>query len=666
MTHSLKQNLSLPPEQQAIRDKCFHPTGTFVAFQEVEIEQSISDRFETIVAKFADRLAIKSTHCVLTYDQLNKSANRLAHFILARRSDRQAPVALYFEQSVPLIVANLAVLKAGKIALHVNPNSPWSRTARQLEHSEAQMILTDSKNLMSAREWITGSRQLINVDNVDPDNSDENLQLPLSPDDYANLGYTSGSTGHAKGVVKSHRSILRDVFNFTNSCHVCAEDRLTIVGHSVIGKHLLQGLLNGATQYVSEFKTEGLLHLARSLMQDQITIFITLPTVFRHLLSTVPIQNQFSKLRLIRLSGEPLVKQDLELYKKHFSSDCLLVNTYAAQELGDVCHYFIDKSTVIDANRVPVGYPVENSKVIVVDDLGNEVGIDQPGKIVVQSRSLRPVYWKMNDTIYEQFPTIHNVEHQIQITDDLGRISEHGCLMHLGRQDTIVKIRGLRVDVGEVEATLAGHPGVKQAAVVTRETSLGDTIVAAYVVPHSHQVPSVSDLRRFLHQRLPDFMVPTVFSLLSELPLTATGRVDRRVLPNPPERRPNLNTPFVEPGTKVEHIITRIWAEILSLEEIGLNDNFFDLGGHSLGAMRVVSQVVKQFQIDMPLKSLFESPTVAEMAAIITQNQAKPASDAELTQMLREVQALTEEEAKNVLAVENEESTKANGHKMTR
>jgi acyl carrier protein len=191
---------------------------------------------------------------------------------------------------------------------------------------------------------------------------------------------------------------------------------------------------------------------------------------------------------------------------------------------------------------------------------------------------------------------------------------------------------------------------------VAKEVPSGDTILVAYIVCNSEQMLTVTALRNFLAERLPEYMVPAVFTFLRKLPLTATGKVDRRALPDSTNSRPNLMTPYVEPRTTVERELVLIWGEVLSLREIGINDNFFDLGGHSLTAMRVVSRVITQFQLEIPLQSLFQSPTVAEMATLISQNQTKQASDTDLAQMLREVEAMTEEEAQRQIAKESAQS----------
>ena len=633
---------NLPPEQQAIRAKCFHPTGTFVEFAKEEVEQSIPDRFEKIVRMYPDRIAVKTKDQTVTYSQLNQAANRLAHALVARRGKRQEPVALFFERSVPLIIANLAVLKAGMIAMHVDPAAPPARIAHILNDSRAALVLTNRENCAIASEWAKGGKELLNLDDLNSNYVDENVKVSIRPGDYANITYTSGSTGTAKGAVKTHRSVLRVVMNVTNVCHICADDRLAIFGRGAIGKHLFNALLNGATQYLIHSREDGLLHLRDRLIQEDITILLTLPTAFRHFATSLPVQERFPRLRLIRLSGEPLVKADLDLYKKHFSSECILVNTYAATETGELCCYFIDKTTRISGNHVPVGYPMKDMDVFVLDDRGNTTEYNQAGEIVVRSHFPFRGYWRANKKLQTNFISRKK---RLYRTGDIGKMSKDGCLVHLGRKDFRVKIRSFRVDVGEVEATLAEHPDVKQVAVVPRELPSGDTTLIGYIIPSGERVPTVTNLRAFLTNSLPDYMVPANFIILDKFPLTATGKVDRRALPDRSELRPQLDNSYVPPRMPIEKELVAIWAQVLAVDRVGIHDNFFDLGGHSLTATRVVSQVIKQFQVEVPLQLLFQSPTVAEMAAVIMEHQARKLSEKDLERILTELESMSDEEA---------------------
>lgn len=650
----------LPPEQQAIRDKCFHPSGTFVEFREEEIEQSIPDRFEKIVARFPDRVAIEIENQQITYDQLNRAANRLARAILAARGKGDEPVGLFLEHGLLPIVANLAVLKAGKVSLQLDLSAPRARIAHILEDSQAALVVTHGKDASMAREWAAGKKALINLDELDSNLGDQNLGMVTPPDSYAYIRYTSGSTGQAKGAVKTHRHALHAVMVSTNNFHLCMGDRVSHLGRESLGKHVLEALLNGATLYPMDIKEKGMAHLADWLIHEGITSYQSFPTAFRHFASTLTGQECFPSLRLIRLEGEPLNQRDVTLYQKHFSAECLLVNSYSSAETGPVCLYFVDKSFDAASPHVPVGYPVEGVQVLLLDDSGQSVGFNQPGEIAIKSHFLSSGYWQRSETTREKFrSTPDGGEERLYLTGDLGQMSEDGCLEHLGRKDSQVKIRSFRVDLSEVEAALADFESIKEAAVVAREDKLKNTQLVAYLVAKSHPAPTVTNLRKFLEKRLPEYMIPSAFVILDTLPLTATGKVDRRALPEPANSRPELDTPYVSPRTPVEEELAQIWAEVLSLDRVGIDDNFLDLGGHSLAAARIVSQVIKSFQVDLPLQSLFEAPTVAGAAVIIAGHRTKKLDKENLSRILAELESITEAEAQDhLLELQNEPSAK--------
>jgi acyl carrier protein len=247
-------------------------------------------------------------------------------------------------------------------------------------------------------------------------------------------------------------------------------------------------------------------------------------------------------------------------------------------------------------------------------------------------------------------PDPNGGDERTYLSGDLGRISADGCLFHVGREDFRAKVRGYSVEVSEIEMALLEHPDVKEAAVVGRETQSDDSQLIAYFVPSEKPAATVTELRNFLKARLPDYMIPSAFVLLRALPLTPNGKVDRLALPAPESKRPEVDTPFAAPRTLIEEELAGIWAAVLSLDRVGIRDNFFDLGGHSLAATRVISQVIRKFQLELPLQCLFQSPTIAAMAALITEHQGKQLGGEELDCVLTELESLSNEEAKRLLA----------------
>ena len=640
-------------EQQAIRAKCFHPSGTFVEFKKEEIEQSIPERFEQIVRRYPERIAVKTKHDQLTYCELNKAANRVAHAILEQGGKSEEPVALLIQHDAPMIAAILGVLKAGRICVPIDPSFPKERVGYMLEDSQASLIVTNTKNLSLARELVKETIPLLDIDTPDSDYSTENLCLSLSPRTLAYILYTSGSTGQPKGVVQDHRNVLYSVYVETNSFHISSEDRLSLLhpfSSSASVKYLFGALLNGASLFPFDLREEGLARLATWLIQEGITICDFITTVFRYFAYGLSRSESFPSLRLICLGSESVSKQDVELYKRYFHPNSILVILLATNETATIREYFIDTGSEILGDIVPTGYRVEGKEVLLLDDEGRDVTFNDAGEIAVKSCYLSLGYWRKPDLTEAKFlPDPSGGEERIYLTGDIGRMQPDGCLVHIGRRDFQVKIRGYRVEVGEVEGALMALESIKEAVVVAREDLGGDKRLVAYLVPAGKVAPRAGELRSFLKEKLPDYMVPSAFVMLEAMPRTPNGKVDRRALPDPGKSRPQLEDPFVAPRTPVEEQLAQIWAEVLSLDRVGVHDNFFESGGNSLTAARIVSQVLQRFQLELSMQVLFEAPTVAEMAALITQNRVKNSGEGDLEGVVAELESLSDDEAQFLL-----------------
>jgi acyl-CoA synthetase (AMP-forming)/AMP-acid ligase II/acyl carrier protein len=431
------------------------------------------------------------------------------------------------------------------------------------------------------------------------------------------------------------------------------DDRLTLLYSFSVngGSHdIFAALLNGAALFPRDLKEDGFTRLDDWLIEERITIYHSVPTVFRQFVEGLTGQSEFPDLRIIRLGGEPVYKRELDFFKKLFSNDCILVNRLGSSETGSLRMYFVDKETQISGNLVPVGYAVMDNEILLVDDAGKQIAGDE-GEIAVKTRYVSPGYWRRPDLTDAAFlPDSAGGEKRIYRTGDLGRMLPDGCLLHLARKDFFVKIRGYRIDIDEIEATLREFPSIKEAVVVARNNNSGDERLVAYLVPTVQPGPKVGELRRFLKERLPDYMTPHDFVTLKAIPLTDTRKVDRKALPEPGTSRPELTTPYVAPRTPIEKELAKIWAEVLSTDEIGIHDDFFDLGGHSLLATRIISRVIAIFKLQLPVRALFDSPTVAAMSVVISSKEERKASEEDLKQLLSEVESLSEKTSEELLA----------------
>ncbi len=607
-----------PPAQEAIRAECFRSTGTFVEFSREDVERSIPARFEKMVRIFPQNIAVKTEQTAITYDELNRTANRLAQAIIVKHGTAQVPIMLVFDDVIQGISAILGVLKAGKSFVAVDSSLPSKRIKFIAQDCATKMLITNRANLVMCNQLTGGDMEVLDLETTLAGGPDNNLSLEVSPDTQASVYYTSGSTGQPKGVVQTHRGILHRVMVYTTLFHLCADDRITFL-HSYSATssmhHLFGSILNGAGLYPFNAKSGAGRLMASWLIRERITVYHSIPLMFRKMASSLTNGEIIAHLRTINLSAAPMSIDELELYKKHVRPTCILVHLLGGAENGFICAYFMNHQTKVTENPVPVGFSLPDKEVMVVNEEGNSVDFDEVGEIAVRSRYLADGYWRQHDLTETKFssdPT--GGEKRLYLTGDLGRILADGCLVHIGRKDFRVKVHGYGVDTFEVENALINHPAVQEAAVAACEDEERDTQLIGYYVSTTTPGPSIAELRVFLQERLPDYMIPSRFVALESLPLNPNGKVDRRALPHPGRTRPKLSTVYVRPESLVEMELSQTWAQALSIDKVGIHDNFFELGGHSLLATQLISRIRDAFGFEMPLRSLFESPTVAGLA----------------------------------------------------
>ena len=622
-----------------------HAVKTFIEFRKREIEQSITDRFEEQVRRYSRRLAIKTKSQSLTYQQLNAASNRVAHSILARLGDTDRPVALLFKQGASMIIASLGVLKAGKPYAPVDISLPHGKAVHILRDLQASLILTDNDHISLAHQLADNPAKVLSVEDLNATCSHENPGLSVSPDQIAYVNYTSGSTGEPKGVVWNHRNELFGIRVKTNQLHVSPEDRVSLVRSNNVGatRDMFLALLNGAALLSFDPHEEGLARLGDWLLEEDITIFTCVATIFRHSVQSMNQKERFPKIRLIHIGGEPLFKSDVELYKKHFSDECIFVSRFSISETQAVSYYFVDKQTEIKAERVPVGYPLEGNEILLLDDDRSELDVNQIGEIAVKSPYLAMGYWRQPELTRTKFlPDPKRGNSRIYLTGDLGYMLPDGCLVHIGRKDFQTKIRGYRVEVSEIETALHDIQEIAQAAVVASDDSRDGRRLVAYVVPRSKTL-KINQLRASLKEKLPSYMLPSAFVVLDSLPLTASGKLDRRALPPQNKSRHEVSGTFTAAITTIEKVIANLWAEIIEIDEVGIHDDFSELGGDSLAAAQIVSEVNKIFSLKQPLKILFEAPTVAKLVEFVLTNETHPGQSDKIANVLMKIDGMSSE-----------------------
>jgi len=612
-------DINLPPEQQAIRDKCFHPSGQFIEFPIADVETSIPARFEKIVRLFPERVAIKDKDSVVSYTELNRMSNYVAKALINHRGIEAEPISLLFENSASLVASILGILKAGKFFVLLDPSFPEARNTAVVTNSQSVLLLTDKQHLGLAAKLTSKSIQFVDTEAFLTESLDEGPPIQLSPQALVNIAYTSGSTGEPKGVINNHRNILYDAMLRTNDYHISCCDKMSLIAtassHAV--KNIFLALLNGATLLPFNIQQEGAARFVNWVSREQITICRIMIQLFRELCASLTEKVTFDNLRLIQFAGDSRFPSDLELWKKYFPPTCLVANGISSSEAGCLTDGLIDQSTKLVDEIMPTGYAVPNKELLVLDENGNSLGFNQVGELAVKSPFLSPGYWQRPDLTQAKFKTDPvGGNSRIFFTGDLVLALPNGCVVYKGRKDFRVKIRGYNVEIAEIENLLRQHKSIVQAVVVAWRGERSEAYLVGYIVP-CQPTPHVDELLNVLREKLPEYMIPSAIVFMDSLPYT-NGKVDRKALPKPERGRPNLTIAYVSPQNDLEIQLVRIWQSVLGIDGIGIRDNFFDLGGHSLTAMRLVAEIIKHFDVVFSLQSLFGSPTVAEMARIIT------------------------------------------------
>jgi amino acid adenylation domain-containing protein len=633
-------------------DTRVRPTTPFILFRKEDVEQSVSSRFEQQVSKYPGHLAIKKRDHAVTYDSLNRMANRIARTILFHSGEQEQTVALLTKNDVLTFAAILGILKAGKIYVPLDSSLSVARAKFILKDTEARILLASNENASVADALISPDRSLINIDDLSPRCSDENLGLEIPPTTLAHVLYTSGSTGEPKGVADFHRNVLHHVMRVTNPSHICMHDRMALPRPPSSSGALLNAfsaLLNGTSLFPLDIKDVGLAGLAHWLIDEKITFLHSGGTVFRHFAQLLTGHERFPDLRLIKLSSGMVSKSDVDLFKQYFP-DAILLHVLSSTETLTYRMHFIDKKTDILDSSLPVGYPVEDMDVLILDEAGKELGLNSVGEIAVRSAYLFQGYWKnpaLTDATF--LPNPEGGDRRIFRTGDLGRLRPDGCLECVGRKDFQLKIRGHSIQAEEVELALLKIPEIEQTAVVARPDNHGDDRLVAYIVPCPNQAVSINRLRDLLKATVPDYMIPSMFVVLGSLPLRPNGKVNRQTLPPPGRKRPKLSNPIAAPRTAPESIIAKIWSETLGIDEIGTDDNFFDLGGDSILASKIVATVTKTFSWGLSVREFFEAPTVARTSQILTTKEPSPGLTDNVAQAVLEVESMSPEDISRVL-----------------
>ena len=589
-------------------------------FPRAEIEQSIPQRFAAQCAANGDRVAIATRTGDFTYRQLDMWSNAIAHSVLARIGPGSAPVPFVLPQGPLAIATTLGILKAGKIYVPFDPAWAPSRIAELCAALGATCVASEAGLAAGVRERLADG--VLELPRECPEWADPPPAIAVGPSQPAYVYFTSGSTGRPKGVVDCHRNVLHNVMRYTNALAIDATDRLTLLqpcAFSGAVSSMFAALLNGAASLPIDMRRDTPARIADWIEKAGATIYHSVPAIFRSLMSP---GRSFGHLRVVRLEGDRATRLDLELFRAHVRPPCRLAVGLGATETGLVCQYFHDHRSALPDAIVPIGHAVEDVRFEVRDADGTPVAAGAAGEIVVMSRYLALGYWNDAQATARAFDTTDGaIGERSYRTGDLGRIDADGRLEYLGRLDGRARIRGEWVELADVDAALSALPGVREAVTAAVADAQDNARLVAWFVPAGSGAPSVSALHRALAARLPPHMLPARYVPLERLPLNDNGKVDRAALPRPGQGRPPLEAPFAPPRDLVQLRLCEVWERCLDVRPVGIDDDFFELGGDSLLATAMMDEVASLFESNVPLTALLGGPTVAQLARAITERR---------------------------------------------
>src|SRR5215217_5109123 len=583
----------------------------------VELQQTIHGLFEAQVERQPAAVAVRFGAQQVSYEELNRRANQVAWRLRRCGVGPEVLVGVLLERSVALVVGLLGVLKAGGAYVPLDGSYPEERLRFMVADAGVGVLLTEEK----LRGRVSGAGlQAVYLDGAEAESGSESEANPESGVGAENLAYviyTSGSTGRPKGTMVRHRSVLNLKMGLDKAVYADSlgtQLRVSLNGPTAFDtsvKQLLQ-LLNGHTLYIlpEEARRDGeaLLSYVR---QHSLDVLDSTPSMLSLLIDAGLLASPKLLPKVVLVGGEPIELPMWQALTK--PTEANFYNLYGPTE----CTVDATLCRVTDHFAQPsIGRPLANYQIYILDEQLQLVPVGVSGELHIAGEGLARGYLGRAEATAEKFvphPYSESGGARLYRTGDIGRYRADGEIEYQGRRDQQVKVRGFRIELGEVEAVLRQHAGIREAVVLAREDEPGDKRLVAYLVSESEL--SVSELREWLKQKLPEYMVPTGYVWLAELPLTANGKVDRAALPAPEGTRPELADSYVAPRTAIEEVVAGIWSEVLKVERVGMHDNFFELGGHSLLAVQVVSRLQRNFEVEIPLRRLFESPSTAQLSA---------------------------------------------------
>ncbi|MGF1507998.1 MAG: alpha/beta fold hydrolase [Myxococcota bacterium] len=595
--------------------------------------ESLTSLFQRQVDRQPERPALVLPTHHLTYRALAASTGRLVSGIHARfgrlTEEDTRPIALLFPHDADLLVAILATCRSGRIYTPLDPDAPDARLRRQVAHAEPAAVLTHASYRGRAEHITNGSIPVLTLEDiaVDPEAMHPDGVVPPDEelgDDGAYLLYTSGTTGEPKGIVHSRRSLLRSVRHYCSDLDVRSSDRIGLIlpaSYTPSVFCIFGSFLSGAALCPFDLKQNSVDAMLDWIENQKVTLLYATPTIFRRMTSRCRSGEQLKSLRSIQLAGEPLYASDVSSFQRIAGDHVELYNGMGTTETSCVTRFFIPPSAKLpETPTVPIGIPYDDMAVELVDRSGSVISGAGEGELVLRSEFFARGYWKRPDLTRDRFRPAPNQTERTYRTGDWVRRLDSGDLVHLGRMDTQVKLRGIRIELEEIESVLLRVQGVEEAAAVLVETGPGSPFIAGFFAP---QLP-LEPVRNYLSNQLPPHMIPTRLVALDGLPLTASGKVARTKLEQ--HRFRTASHPDTSPTSVFEEATLRVFREVMQDSDMGLDDDFFESGGDSITAVELSIALERQLAVPLNISALIEAPTPRGLAAMVERSAYAPSS----------------------------------------
>jgi acyl-coenzyme A synthetase/AMP-(fatty) acid ligase/thioesterase domain-containing protein len=610
-------------------DKVLPTAEAVLSFDDTELTGSIPERFGRVAAQCPEHVAVRSGTRSLTYGELDRLTDRIASALRARLGDAPEAVAIFVTPGADTVIALLGIIKAGKYYCALSPGDPPARLHAILMDLSARLLITDDDLRKAIRQAAPDDCILITLEELHAGTGHPELpELHLEAQSRAGIFFTSGTTGEPKGIPRDHRGMLYRAWLDNHVIGIRPGDRLIMLrGFTFSGSagDVASTLLNGATLYVHDVRQLGISMLPAYLIREKITIFRPPIELLRYFLDNLEPGDFFPDVRCLVLSGDTLYKRDIERARPHFSGQAVIIHHLSSSEVGIVARLVIGPDTPIDGEIVPVGYPVPGKEILILDESGQKLGPDQAGEIAIRSRSLVAGSGSLPAFMEDQFiPDPDDPSHKVFRTGDLGRLRRDGLLEFIGRGDLQFKIRGYRVNAPAIVSKLMEMDGIRHAIVTARPDASGEKRLIAYLVAAPGKSLSWKSLRAGLAKQLPDYMLPSGFVFVDQIPVSPNGKIDYRALPEPEWSHPEMESESVAPRDDLDRKLIALWQEVLAVEGVGIRDDFFALGGHSLTGASLCARIGKEFGRKLYPAALVENNTVERLADLLKHASLPP------------------------------------------